>query len=129
MDRKKQCQRGYKMSSNGTCIPIRKDRHRGALTSLGNHIKDTYNIIQGYLERLEIMDDDINFVDEVSRLSQTSYNEAVNNLARYSQDSGAFDVQYSPYGLPGVIGEILNATKYFEVLDKNSPNKGVISYL
>ena len=46
-----------------------------ALTILGNHIKDTYNIIQGYLERLEIMDDDINFVDEVSRLSQTSYNE------------------------------------------------------
>ena len=36
MDRKKQCQRGYKMSSNGTCVPIRKDRHRGALTSLGN---------------------------------------------------------------------------------------------
>ena len=92
-----------------------------ALTSLGNYIKDTYNIIQGYLERLEIMDDDINFVDEVSRLSQTSYNEAT---ARYSQDSGAFDVQYSPYGLPGVIGEILNATKYFEVLNKNSPNKG-----
>jgi len=36
MDRKKQCQRGYKMSANGTCIPIRKDRHRGALTSLGS---------------------------------------------------------------------------------------------
>ena len=94
-----------------------------ALIRLHSHNSDVFTVTEGYVERRHIMDKDINFIDEVSRLSKARYNEAVNNLARYSQDSGTFDVPYSSYGLPEVIGEILKAKQYYEVLHESSLNK------